>query len=142
MIFKMLFAGAFIVFGLIFAIVGVQTWEDEENSFIPLILGIFFALIGVGFVAEEFLRRKKEKRLRETGKLIKASIAGTVEEKHYSKGRTYIYSRVKVEYNGKTYTSEYLTDDGLLNLKKLETVDLYIDRENDKKYFIDLTKIN
>ncbi|MCL2762021.1 MAG: hypothetical protein FWD36_02285 [Treponema sp.] len=131
----------FLLMGTFFFAIGISDWDKgESNRFALVGVGGLFILVGILTIAEG-VRQILRKRLVTTGRLVRAKITGIAEQKWISKGRTHIDYKLKAEHNGMVFLSEIITKDDIRQTEKYETVNVYIDNNNAKKYYVDLKSV-
>ena len=119
----------------------------DKISNLSIILFFVFGCSGLGLttgavimIIKQILNKKMQKRLRASGRVIRASITGITEITSISVNG--VHPQVlEAEFNGTKYRSRYLTNKEIQNMRMDGTVDVYVDRENEKKFFVDLESV-
>ncbi len=151
---KTILGAVFAPLGLIFLVLGVALWffkagNDPEDPVVFLAvfggMGAIFLLIGSTFLLADAKQRNDKRRVYEEGYYVMAKIAGV---QPYVNGKTggTIYRMVECHYadpdTGVThiYFSRYLSFDPT-DLFTAREVPVYIDRNNEKRFFVDIDAV-
>ena len=112
-------------------------------------IGSIFLLIGVIGLAFLLHKKRKERTLRESGKLVYATYSETIINRNVRLNGRYPYNII-VEWNnledGKKYLLKskniYYNPEIIIEEKNIKTFPVYINPKNKKKYFVDVDILN
>jgi len=120
---------------------------SEKTASVFMVLAFVFTGCGLGMttgaiiiIFKQIQKKKLQKRLRDTGRVIRASKTGIVEVTSITVNGFHPQV-LEAEFNGTVYRSRYLTMKEIEKISLDGTVDVYVDREDEKKYFVDLENV-
>jgi len=101
--------------------------------------GLGFAMLAgsIAIIVVQIKKIKMQKRVRTTGRMIRANITGIVDDLSIRVNGVHP-RRLEAEFNGTIYHSNHLSNKEIAGIRMNGTVNVYVDRENAKLYFIDL----
>jgi hypothetical protein len=122
----------------------IAGWGSYLGAVIVGGLGLLFGLISLGYHAVRKIRRVSNKRLKESGQLVLADFISVDVNKYVSVNNRHPFF-VRCEWKdpltgeNRAFKSGFLWSDPTPGIEAGRKISVYIDRDNPKKYYVDIT---
>lgn len=126
--------------------IGASGFLEYLGAIIVGSMGLLFTIIGGSFLLFIFNKKKKYKRIRETGRRIEAKIVSVNYNTRYTiNGRHPYILLSSYEENGLTYSftshNIWYEIESVIQNRNIETIPVYVEQGNFKKYIVDTSEI-
>jgi len=101
--------------------------------------GLGFAMLAgaIAIIVYQIKKKQMQKRIKSTGRMIRANITGIVDDLSIRVNGVHP-QKLEAEFHGTVYHSNHLSNKEIAAIRMNGTVTIYVDRVNEKLYFVDL----